>query len=513
MTEIKGRIEALLEHLSQNLYEKEHVIAMALLASIAGESIFLLGPPGTAKSMIGRRMKGAFQQGKAFEYLMSRFSTPDEIFGPVSITALKDENKYERVTDGYLPRADVVFLDEIWKAGPSIQNALLTVLNEKVYLNGMHEMHLPLKLIIAASNELPAEGENLEALWDRFLIRYTVHEIQDDRLFEQMITSSINSPIEENTHLSISGDELKQWQAEIEKVSIPRLIFNFIHTFRQKITLLNEQWLNEGGDTLYLSDRRWKKIVHLWRTSAWLNGRTEVDLSDVLLLSTCAWDRPEQQQAVDRCIAESIEACITQEKNFDLQFQRLEALRIEAKKTMHQSPHFKVVRSFFYQIETSQRGKMLLVYKDEYDLLEDDKEYRFFSMVDKKKADAQIIRLYDEKKYPNIPESKLIGVKKTMQGIVANNYNYTFIKEANENYAKAETSVYTDEALNTVVEQVKHTAQKSLQWMDEMVQSSTKHLFLNTQLRSILLQAEQKLKTTITSLQIDAEEIRHTAKL
>jgi MoxR-like ATPases len=279
-------ISTLIGYMTDGIYEKQHIMSMALLSAIAGESIFLLGPPGTAKSMVSRRLKMVFKDAKAFEYLMSRFSTPDELFGPVSISKLKNEDKYERLVDGYLPDATIVFLDEIWKAGPAIQNALLTAINERIFQNGSKTLYLPMKSLIAASNELPAEDEGLEALWDRFLVRVVSNCISCETTFYKMVREKKMSDPVIPIGCLITDEQFDNWQKGIPEIEITDDVLHIVTNIRKR---LKEEMTKQDNPDLeyYVSDRRWRKIFRLMQTSALLNDRKEIDVTDCILLIHC----------------------------------------------------------------------------------------------------------------------------------------------------------------------------------------------------------------------------------
>ena len=325
------RFKQLLGEMNRGIYEKETEISLSLLAALAGESIILLGPPGVAKSMVARQLKTAFREAQSFEYLMSRFSTPDEIFGPVSIQKLKTSDTYERAVEGYLPTADVVFLDEIWKAGPAIQNTLLTVINEKIFRNGNREMHLPLKLLVAASNELPAKGEGLEALWDRFVIRIESRPIKLEKNFRAMLLDSHadflgptdftdstdfsgftgglgHADFADNadfSDLKITSEEYAEWTERIDKIGVKIEVLDAISAIRKSLRAVNVDEAAERRN-IYVSDRRWKNIVRLLRTSAFMQDREEVDICDLLPIYHCLWQEPEERDAIRNIVIRAL---------------------------------------------------------------------------------------------------------------------------------------------------------------------------------------------------------------
>lgn len=298
---MKQKIQTLLNQLNHGLVEREDTIKTALLTVLAGENLVLIGPPGTGKSLIARRIAESLAHSSDsngyFEYLLTKFSTPEEIFGPLSIAELKAD-RFKRNTAGYLPTVNMAFLDEIFKASSSILNALLTILNERIYHNGAEPQRVPMQALIAASNELPTNQEELSALYDRFLVRSFVDYVSQDnlsRLFE--------NPGAMPELSKLTAADLDSIQRTAESVTTPPDIVEAM----QRIWRLHKETFKEDRRE-NLSDRRLKKIIKLLCVSAATNGRSQVDFSDVFLLKDCLWNHQENAIKVRDLILKTLRA-------------------------------------------------------------------------------------------------------------------------------------------------------------------------------------------------------------
>ncbi len=283
---IKQRLQNLIEHLSKGLLERDTHIRLALLAALAGEHLLLIGPPGTAKSDLARRLSGAVKGATYFERLLTRFSVPEELFGPLSLASL-EQDRYERQIEGYLPTASFAFIDEVFKANSAILNALLTLLNEREYDYGAGRIRTPLISVIGASNEIPTE-DFLAAFYDRFLLRCSVKPIGDGA-FPVLLALPMQDRVPVDLSLQISRDDWANWYAAREQVTLPPGMIELLARLRE---FLQQQ-------DIHLSDRRWHRIVGLLKTSAYTNGRDEINIWDAWLLQFCAVDRPEQAALVE----------------------------------------------------------------------------------------------------------------------------------------------------------------------------------------------------------------------
>ncbi len=302
---LRERVEKLLLILNKGLIGKEKIIKLGMLSVLSGENLILIGPPGTAKSEISRRFNRIFKEESYFEYLLTKFTTPEEIFGPLSIHKLQ-EDKFERNTGGYIPTSRIVFLDEIFKANSSILNTLLTIINEKVFHNGVKREKVPLISLIGASNEIPIGNDELTALYDRFLIRGTVGYVSDEEI--ELLLETVDSEMIIPEELKFSVEELGEIREKSGEVKVSDNIRKAIKDIR---TEYNRTFYDEKSEII--SDRKLVKIMKLIRISAYINGRNGVDFSDLLLLSDCLWNDVKNVEKVAKIVLDTVRRNITRQ--------------------------------------------------------------------------------------------------------------------------------------------------------------------------------------------------------
>lgn len=286
--DVRERLLGVERELNGLFFEREGVIRGLLVALLSRQHVLLLGPPGTAKSELLRELCRRVVDSRYFGKLLTRFSTPEEVLGPPDFSFVEG-GPYRRVTERMLPTAHVAFLDETFKANSSILNALLSILNERVFEDGGEEIPVPLETLVGASNELP-EGEtreDLEAFYDRLLLRYRVDYIQDAENFEAMLAREDGSAPAPGEKTTITLEELAAAQSAVRAVDISPV--------RGQVRGLWEGLLADG---IRLSDRRHRHAYGLLGASAWLAGRERASEEDLEVLSACFWTETDQIPAV-----------------------------------------------------------------------------------------------------------------------------------------------------------------------------------------------------------------------
>ena len=289
-SELQRRIRQSFTDVGRGLIERDTETRLLVLAALCGEHLLLLGPPGTAKSALSRQLSRALR-APYFERQLTRFSVPEELFGPLSLTELQ-QDRYVRKTEGYLPSCSIAFIDEIFKANSAILNSLLTIINEREFDNGNQRVHVPLICLVGASNE-PPDDDELDALFDRFLLRRWVKPVS--RAARPALLELQNGSMP-RTHEACKTELKPFTEVEVKEL---KAIAKATVTIPQEVKQLIEDllsFLDESG--VYVSDRRLVKAATMLRVAAWTSGRTTVTKYDCLLLQHVFWKHPEEAEKI-----------------------------------------------------------------------------------------------------------------------------------------------------------------------------------------------------------------------
>ena len=284
--------------LNLELLEREEAVRATLLALLAQAHLVLLGPPGTGKSLlvttVAQRFCDTTGSGLSyFVYLLTRFTTPEELFGPVSVQGLKNDT-YVRITTGKLPQAQLAFLDEVFKSSSAVLNSLLELLNNRAYDNGTSRQTVPLITCFGASNEMP-QGDDLEALWDRFLLRLQVGYLSEGG-FDKLLGSALAtlSARAACVPTRLSQAELAALQTRTSQLPIPSGVAAALVGLRREL---------EQKHGIIASDRRWVQCLRLLQAHALLEGRDIVEEDDMAVLAHVLWAQPEQRGEIARLVS------------------------------------------------------------------------------------------------------------------------------------------------------------------------------------------------------------------
>ena len=278
-------LKEIVKDLESVLFERNEEIRAVARAILAEQHVVLLGAAGVAKSMLINEFVARIDGAKVFKKLIMRDSTPDEVVGPISIKGLEND-VCRRNTTNMLPEAEFAFLDEIFKGNSVVLNSTLTIMNERLFDNDGQRKSCPLVTLLGASNEMPQE-EELAALWDRFCVRLIVKRISDDHNFLRFLKGKVAAPVAKPTARGTMAD----LRAEIEatkKVAIPDEVLEALCKIRREL----------ANEKITPSDRRFAWMLRILQAEAFLSGRNEVELDDLICLTDCIWDTQESRGKV-----------------------------------------------------------------------------------------------------------------------------------------------------------------------------------------------------------------------
>jgi MoxR-like ATPase len=307
MSEAQGKIARIRDELNAQFFERGELIDGALCALLSAHHVLIIGPPGTAKSMLAEELCQRIESAEYFQWLLTKFTTPEEIFGAVSLKALEQDD-YRRVTSSKLPEAHVAFLDEIFKANSSILNALLTLINERLFHNGRQRVRVPLITLFGASNELPDE-EELTALYDRFMLRFVAGYIGEDFRFLKMLEAG-----RPGVRTRLGFGELEELRATVAAMPIPPAVLRAIADIRREL----------GRQQIIASDRRFRMSLDLLRAHAFLMQRDQVTEEDLMFLQHMLWKDPEERAKVRDTIQHLIKGYEEEARELLIQTQELQ---------------------------------------------------------------------------------------------------------------------------------------------------------------------------------------------